>query len=115
MVCTTLTFAPLAMASEAAVCRRACGVRPVRPVTRTAGSKLVRRKLRRCSTPPFCAAKTKSPGALPATCAASSLGEEPRNGHLPALVGLRGAEHRVPVDVDDRLGDQGAAAQQVQV
>ena len=65
-VCTTVTFEPPAMASEAAVCRSACEVSPSRPAARAAGSKPIRRKPRRCRPPPFSAAKTKSPGCLSA-------------------------------------------------
>jgi hypothetical protein len=43
------------------------------------------------------------------------LGEEPRDGHLPALVVLRRAEHRVAVDVENGLCDQRPPAQQVEV
>ena len=43
------------------------------------------------------------------------LGQEPRDGDLQALVGLRRAEDRVTVDVGDRFGDQRPPAQQVEV
>lgn len=58
IVWTTFTSAPDAIASDAAVCRRPCGVSPVSPVASTAGMNTERRKWLSRSTEPFAPVKT---------------------------------------------------------
>jgi hypothetical protein len=70
IVCTTVTFAPAAIASEAAVCRSACGVSGAGPADATAGSKPERRKFRMRRTRGWCGGPidTKRVGRIPKWC-----------------------------------------------